>query len=43
LCGVKVRMGATTVGSNGIEPVRRAVQAAERCDMPIMVHIAHHR
>jgi dihydroorotase len=41
LCGVKVRMGATTVGSNGIEPVRRAVQAAERCDMPIMVHIAH--
>jgi len=41
LCGVKVRMGATTVGSNGIEPVRRAIQAAERCDMPIMVHIAH--
>jgi dihydroorotase len=41
LCGVKVRMGATTVGSNGVEPVRRAVQAAERCDMPIMVHIAH--
>lgn len=41
LCGVKVRMGTTTVGSNGAEPVRRAVQAAERCDMPIMVHIAH--
>jgi dihydroorotase len=41
LCGVKVRMGETTVGSNGVEPVRRAVQAAERCDMPIMVHIAH--
>jgi dihydroorotase len=41
LCGVKVRMGQTTVGSNGIEPVRRAVQAAERCDLPIMVHIAH--
>jgi dihydroorotase len=41
LCGVKVRMGATTVGNNGIEPVRRAVQAAERCDMPIMVHIAN--
>ena len=41
LCGVKVRMGATTVGSNGVEPVRRAIQAAERCDMPIMVHIAH--
>ena len=41
LVGVKVRMGATTVGANGIEPVRRAVQAAEICDMPIMVHIAH--
>jgi dihydroorotase len=40
LCGVKVRMGATTVGANGIEPVRRAVEAAERCDMPVMVHIA---
>jgi dihydroorotase len=40
-CGVKVRMGATTVGSNGVEPVRRAVQAAESCDMPIMVHIAN--
>ena len=39
--GVKVCMGATTVGSNDIEPVPRAVQAAERCDMPIMVHIAH--
>lgn len=40
LCGVKVRMGVTTVGANGIEPVRRAVEAAERCDMPVMVHIA---
>jgi dihydroorotase len=40
LCGVKVRMGATTVGANGIAPVQRAVEAAERCDMPIMVHIA---
>lgn len=40
LVGVKVRMAATIVGSNGIVPVQRAVQAAERCDMPIMVHIA---
>ncbi|HUD59800.1 MAG TPA: amidohydrolase/deacetylase family metallohydrolase [Acetobacteraceae bacterium] len=38
--GVKVRMGATTVGTSGIEPVRRAVEAAERCDLPIMIHIA---
>jgi dihydroorotase len=40
LHGVKVRMGATTCGNNGIEPMRRAVQAAERCDYPVMVHIA---
>jgi dihydroorotase len=40
VCGVKVRMGATTVGTSGIEPVRRSVEAAERCDLPIMVHIA---
>jgi dihydroorotase len=40
LHGVKVRMGATTCGANGIEPMRRAVQAAERCDYPVMVHIA---
>jgi dihydroorotase len=40
VCGVKVRMGATTVGASGIEPVRRAVAAAERCELPIMVHIA---
>ncbi|MEJ0016184.1 MAG: amidohydrolase/deacetylase family metallohydrolase [Acetobacteraceae bacterium] len=40
LVGVKVRMGATTVGTNGVEPVRRAVAAGERCEMPVMVHIA---
>ena len=40
LHGVKVRMGATTCGANGIEPMRRAVAAAERCDFPVMVHIA---
>ena len=40
LHGVKVRMGATTVGPNGLEPLRRAIEVAERCDYPVMVHIA---
>jgi dihydroorotase len=40
LQGVKVRMGATTVGPNGLEPLLRARRAAERCGYPIMVHIA---
>jgi dihydroorotase len=40
LHGVKVRMGATTVGPNGLEPLLRGRQAAERCGYPIMVHIA---
>jgi dihydroorotase len=40
LHGVKVRMGATTVGQNGLEPLLRGRQAAERCGYPMMVHIA---
>jgi dihydroorotase len=40
MLGVKVRMGATTVGENGLEPLRRAVRAAEECGLPLMVHIA---
>src|SRR4051812_42913026 len=39
LHGVKVRMGASTVGANGIEPLRRGREAAERCGFPMMVHI----
>ena len=38
--GVKVRIGATTVGANGLEPMRRALEAAARCELPLMVHIA---
>ena len=38
--GVKVRMGTPTVGENGVEPLRRARQAADECDLPLMVHIA---
>jgi dihydroorotase len=40
LHGVKVRMGGSTVGANGIEPLRRGREAAERCGFPMMVHIA---
>ena len=38
--GVKVRMGATTVAESGIEPLRRARQAADECGLPLMMHIA---
>jgi dihydroorotase len=38
--GVKVRMGVKTVGPNGVEPLRRGIEAAERCELPVMVHIA---
>lgn len=38
--GVKVRMGTPTVGDNGIEPLRRARQAADECELPLMVHVA---
>jgi dihydroorotase len=38
--GVKVRMGTPTVGDNGLEPLRRARQAAEECGLPLMVHVA---
>jgi dihydroorotase len=40
LHGVKVRMGVTTVGPSGLEPLRRGRDAAERCGFPMMVHIA---
>jgi dihydroorotase len=40
LNGLKVRMGVSTVGPSGLEPMSRAKEAAERCGMPMMVHIA---
>jgi dihydroorotase len=39
ILGVKVRIDRHTTGPNGLEPLRRACAAAERCDMPLMVHI----
>ena len=41
IVGAKVRMGTPTVGENGLEPLRRAVQAAEQAGLPVMVHIAY--
>ena len=37
--GIKVRMDRETVGDNGLEPLRRALDAAERTHVPVMVHI----
>jgi dihydroorotase len=39
ILGVKVRIDQHTTGASGIEPLRRARQAAERCDLPLMIHI----
>ena len=40
IAGVKVRMERRTVGTNGLEPLRRARLVAEECGIPVMVHIA---
>ena len=37
--GVKVRQGVFQVGSHGVEPLRRAIEAAEMVDTRVMVHI----
>jgi dihydroorotase len=37
--GVKVRVDAETVGGNGVEPLRRALAAAEATGLPVMVHV----
>jgi dihydroorotase len=39
ILGVKVRIDRNTTGASGIEPLRRARQAADRCELPLMVHI----
>lgn len=40
MVGVKVRMGASVVGPNGVEPLKRARHAADLCELPLMIHIA---
>ncbi|MFN8379828.1 MAG: amidohydrolase/deacetylase family metallohydrolase [Anaerolineae bacterium] len=37
--GIKVRMTSYIVGANGMEPLRRAIAAAELAQTPLMVHI----
>ncbi len=37
--GVKVRQGVFQVGSHGVAPLRRAIEAAEMADTRVMVHI----
>jgi len=37
--GFKVRIDRNNVGANGVEPLRRAVEAAQACGLPVMVHI----
>jgi dihydroorotase len=37
--GIKVREQGFIVGENGLEPIRRAVEAGERTGLPVMVHI----
>lgn len=39
IAGIKVRMDRHTVGGNGLEPLRRAVEVAHACLVPLMVHI----
>ncbi|MFI5892817.1 amidohydrolase family protein [Actinoplanes sp. NPDC051513] len=39
LHGIKVRIDREAVGDNGVEPLRRALRAAEACGVPVMVHV----
>ncbi|PWV50045.1 amidohydrolase family protein [Nocardiopsis sp. L17-MgMaSL7] len=41
VCGVKARMDSHTVGTHGLEPLRRAVALARRLERPLMVHIGY--
>lgn len=38
--GGKVRLGTSTVGASGFEPLRLARQALDHCELPLMLHIA---
>ncbi|WP_112321946.1 amidohydrolase/deacetylase family metallohydrolase [Oceanibium sediminis] len=39
IVGLKVRVGRYTSGANGIEPLRLAIEVAERAGLPVMAHI----
>jgi dihydroorotase len=39
ILGIKARIDRNTTGASGLEPLRRARAAADRCGLPLMVHI----
>ncbi|MBE1488402.1 amidohydrolase/deacetylase family metallohydrolase [Plantactinospora soyae] len=39
IVGIKVRMDRHNVGAHGLTPLRRAVEAAQAGELPVMVHI----
>ncbi|WP_234361819.1 amidohydrolase/deacetylase family metallohydrolase [Plantactinospora sp. BB1] len=39
IVGIKVRMDRHNVGTHGLAPLRRAVEVAGECGLPVMVHI----
>ncbi|MEV4754194.1 amidohydrolase/deacetylase family metallohydrolase [Micromonospora sp. NPDC049559] len=39
VAGIKVRVDRETVGRHGTEPLRRGVEVAAACGLPVMVHI----
>jgi dihydroorotase len=41
MVGIKVRQGNHLVGSNGLDPTRLAVEAAEQLAVPVMVHVGN--
>lgn len=41
IMGVKARIDRDTTGANDLEPLRRAREAAERLELPLMVHISN--
>lgn len=41
LLGVKARIDRNTTGEQGVAPLLRAREAADRCELPLMVHISY--
>jgi dihydroorotase len=37
--GIKVRIDSDTVGDNGVEPLRRGLEVAAACGVPVMAHV----
>jgi dihydroorotase len=39
VAGIKVRIDRYSVGGNGLEPLRRAIEVGTACELPVMVHV----